>query len=262
MAENSLQEAIAALKAGRRKQARAILAHLLRQDPRNEEAWLWLSGAVERDSERLLCLHQVLAINPNNERARRGVELLLSKGVTLPPLVPAEPAPAVPPSAPPEHEPYPAELAGEAQPQAQMELAEVAPPEASAEEASTLPAVPVVAGEAEGVAEMEPPPLEAAPSVVPEAVSEVEEVVIGEAQPPTAGEQVVPEAQAVAETAPPAEAAPFVPPPIPEGFVLPEEGGAEAEAEPGLSLRALVVLIVILITLIAAITILLSQRGV
>ncbi|MER3544255.1 MAG: hypothetical protein C4311_06510 [Chloroflexota bacterium] len=248
VAENALQQAIAALKAGRRKQARAILAHLLRQDPHNEEAWLWLSGAVEQDSERLLCLRQVLAINPNNERARRGVELLLSKGVTLPPL-----APATPPSAPPEHEPYPAEPAGEVQPQAQVEPAGAVPPEAGAKEA---PPPPVAAGEMEGVAEIEPPPLEAALPVVPEAVSQAEEVLIEEAQPPEAGEEAAPEAPAVAE------AAPFVPPPIPEGFVLPDEGGAEAEAEPGLSLRGLVVLILLLIILIAAITILLSQRGV
>lgn len=242
VAENALQQAIAALKAGRRKQARAILAHLLRQDPHNEEAWLWLSGAVEQDSERLLCLRQVLAINPNNERARRGVELLLSKGVTLPPL-----APAAPPAAPPEHEPHPAEPAGEVQPQAQVEPAEAVPPEAGAKEAPPPPVALVAAGEMEGVAEIEPPPLEAALPVVPE---------VEEAQPPEAGEEAAPEAPAVAE------AAPFVPQPIPEGFVPPDEGGAEAEAEPGLSLRRLVVLILLLIILIAAITILLSQRGV
>ncbi len=257
MAENALQQAIAALKAGRRKQARAILAHLLRQDPHNEEAWLWLSGAVEQDSERLLCLRQVLAINPNNERARRGVELLLSKGVTLLPL-----APAAPPSVPPEHEPHPAEPAGEVQPQAQVEPAEAVSPEAGANEAPPPPVAPVAAGEMEGVAEIEPPPLEAALPVAPEAVSKAGEVLIEEAQPPEAGEEAAPEAPAAAEAAPPAEAAPFVPPPIPEGFVLPDEGGAEAEAEPGLSLRGLVVLILLLIILIAAITILLSQRGV
>lgn len=251
VAENALQQAIAALKAGRRKQARAILAHLLRQDPHNEEAWLWLSGAVEQDSERLLCLRQVLALNPNNERARRGVELLLSKGVTLPPL-----APAAPPSTPPDHEPHLAEPAGEVQPQAQLELAEAVPPEAGAKEAPTPPAATGAAGEMEGVAEIEPPSLEAALPVAPEAVSKLEEALIEEAQPPEAGEETAPEAPAGAE------AAPFVPPPIPAGFVLPDEGGAEAEAEPGLSLRGLLVLIVLLIILIAAITILLSQRGV
>ncbi len=266
VADNSLQEAIAALKAGQRKRARAILAHLLRQDPRNEEAWLWLSGAVERDSERLLCLRQVLAINPDNERARQGVELLLSKGVTLPTLAPAEPAPAAPPSAPPDLAPSPAEPTGEAQSQAQPprqeELVEAAPPEAGSEKAPAPAPVPAVAGEAEGVAEEEPPLLEVVPPIAPEtpeAVSEVEEAIVEEAQPLEAGEETAPEAQTVAEVAPPVEAAPFVPP-IPEGFVLPDETGAEAE--PGLSLRGLLVLILLLIILIAAITILLSQRGV
>lgn len=232
MTENSLQEAIAALKAGRRKRARAILAHLLRQDPRNEEAWLWLSGAVERDSERLLCLRQVLAINPNNERARQGIELLLSKGVTLPILAPAEPAPVAPPPAPPELAPSPAELEGQAQPQAQPpaqeELAEATPREEALKEAP-------------------------APAPAPSAIAEAQAAIIEEAQPPEIREDTAPEAQAV-------EATPFVPPPVPQGFVLPEE--MEAEAEPSLSLRGLLVLILLLIILIAAITILLSQRGI
>lgn len=48
----------------------------LKQDERNETAWLWLSGAVDNDEERAICLENVLTINPANERARRGLEEL------------------------------------------------------------------------------------------------------------------------------------------------------------------------------------------
>jgi len=98
MEDNSLQEAIAALKAGQRSRARNLLVELLRRDARNEEAWLWLSGAVDKDSDRLICLRQVLAINPDNARARQGVEQLLQRGVTAPDLATIEPGEVAQPS--------------------------------------------------------------------------------------------------------------------------------------------------------------------
>jgi tetratricopeptide (TPR) repeat protein len=76
MADGLLQEGIAALKRGDKARARACLLAVVRQEERNELAWLWLSGAVEKDEERIFCLEKVLAINPANERARRGLAWL------------------------------------------------------------------------------------------------------------------------------------------------------------------------------------------
>ncbi len=71
-----LASAIAAAKAGNKAEARQLLAQVLRNDPQNEPAWLWLSGVVGTDDERIDCLERVLAINPGNPHARRGLAVL------------------------------------------------------------------------------------------------------------------------------------------------------------------------------------------
>jgi len=78
-----LDQAIAALKAGRKVEARRLLEGILAADRYNENAWLWMSGAVDTDAERIVCLENVLTLNPYNERARKGLEQL---GRTPPPL--------------------------------------------------------------------------------------------------------------------------------------------------------------------------------
>jgi len=74
--DDLLQQGIAVFKTGQKTEARDLLLQVVEQDERNEMAWLWLSGAVDTDAERLTCLENVLAINPNNGMAKRGVETL------------------------------------------------------------------------------------------------------------------------------------------------------------------------------------------
>jgi tetratricopeptide (TPR) repeat protein len=50
-------------------------------DERNEQAWLWLSGVVDTDEDRLICLENVLMLNPENVRARAGLRWLQQRGV-------------------------------------------------------------------------------------------------------------------------------------------------------------------------------------
>jgi hypothetical protein len=73
---DTLKRAIAAAKAGRKAEARRLLEMVLDADERNERAWLWLSDVVESDEERIVCLENVLTINPENEMARKGLALL------------------------------------------------------------------------------------------------------------------------------------------------------------------------------------------
>jgi hypothetical protein len=84
MANDLLQQGIAALRAGNKAQARQLLARAIQEDPRNEQAWLWLSGTVDNDEERLECLNRVLAIDPNNEMAQRGLATLRQKQPSQP----------------------------------------------------------------------------------------------------------------------------------------------------------------------------------
>jgi tetratricopeptide (TPR) repeat protein len=71
-----LSDGIAAAKAGRAEKARELLIRLLELDPDSERAWLWMSDLVP-DDEKIICLQNVLEINPANELARLGLAHLL-----------------------------------------------------------------------------------------------------------------------------------------------------------------------------------------
>jgi hypothetical protein len=99
-----LNRAIVAAKAGRKVEARQLLEAVLDADERNEWAWLWLSGVVDSDEERTICLENVLSINPDNQAARRGLAMLqaaASASVIKPLPAPGPAEVAAPPSPPP-----------------------------------------------------------------------------------------------------------------------------------------------------------------
>lgn len=77
--EDLLKQGIAALNAGRKTEARRLLVQVVQQDEYNEMGWLWLSGAVDTDEGRCICLENVLAINPGNEAAQRGIKVLRNR---------------------------------------------------------------------------------------------------------------------------------------------------------------------------------------
>ena len=65
------EQGIAALKEGRREEARQLLMDAVMQNPRDAAAWLWLAGMLDDDSEqRADCLRCVLEIEPDNTTAR------------------------------------------------------------------------------------------------------------------------------------------------------------------------------------------------
>jgi tetratricopeptide (TPR) repeat protein len=76
MSEEMLKQGIAAFKAGRTAEAGELFLQVLERDPDNEMAWLWLSGTVETERDRLECLERVVEINPYNGIAQRGIETL------------------------------------------------------------------------------------------------------------------------------------------------------------------------------------------
>jgi len=74
-----IQNAIAAIKANRRAEGRQLLEQILAHDEHNEQAWLWLSGCVDTLEEQKICLENVIAINPQNHKAIRGLDALTKK---------------------------------------------------------------------------------------------------------------------------------------------------------------------------------------
>ena len=78
--EALLSQGVAAAKAGKEDEARNLLSQVLDLDPDNERAWLWMSGVVPHE-EKIVCLQNVLEINPSNRLALLGLESLLKKSV-------------------------------------------------------------------------------------------------------------------------------------------------------------------------------------
>jgi hypothetical protein len=62
--DQTLDQSIAAYKADDMALASKLLADAIKIDPNNERAWLWLSGIVSTDSERLFCMKRLLSTIP------------------------------------------------------------------------------------------------------------------------------------------------------------------------------------------------------
>lgn len=73
-----LDEAIEAIREGDKHEGRRLLEQILETEEDNEEVWLWLSSVVDTDEDREICLENVLALNPNNIIAEKGLEALRS----------------------------------------------------------------------------------------------------------------------------------------------------------------------------------------
>ncbi len=64
-----LLDAIDLIEAGRKAEARPILRGLIRENSDFEDAWLWMSVAVDSVDQSIVSLENVLRINPSNTRA-------------------------------------------------------------------------------------------------------------------------------------------------------------------------------------------------
>lgn len=64
-----LLDAIELIESDRRDSACDVLRQLIREDGDFEDAWLWMSVAVDSLDQSTLCLDNVLRINPSNLHA-------------------------------------------------------------------------------------------------------------------------------------------------------------------------------------------------
>lgn len=78
-----VEEGIRAAKARQMNEARQILEQAIELDERNVQAWLWLSGVVDTNEDRRICLENVLAIEPDNAAAMKGLTRL-NERLTVP----------------------------------------------------------------------------------------------------------------------------------------------------------------------------------
>jgi hypothetical protein len=100
--DNLIEQGKAAIKAGRKDEAKAALTKAVELDEASEQGWLWLSACVESVEEQQICLENVLAINPANEKAKKGLAAITQKSAKpSAPAAPPPPPPAAKPAAPP-----------------------------------------------------------------------------------------------------------------------------------------------------------------
>jgi hypothetical protein len=72
----SLEQAVAHIQAGELEKGKQILAQVLKQNPRDESAWLWLALSVTDVEQERYCFERVLKINPQNQHAIEGLRRL------------------------------------------------------------------------------------------------------------------------------------------------------------------------------------------
>jgi hypothetical protein len=81
-----LEQAAAHIREAEIDKARTILIEVLKQNPSDEDAWLWMSKCVTEPEQKRYCFERVLKINPQNQYAVRGLRHL-----TKPASPPAQP---------------------------------------------------------------------------------------------------------------------------------------------------------------------------
>jgi tetratricopeptide (TPR) repeat protein len=72
-----LQQAMSAVRAGHELTARDIFLEVVEINPRNETAWMWLTGLLDDLDDCIYACQQVLEINPNNAHVNQYLGQLL-----------------------------------------------------------------------------------------------------------------------------------------------------------------------------------------
>ncbi|MBI9051738.1 MAG: hypothetical protein JEZ00_20115 [Anaerolineaceae bacterium] len=75
MTSDPLSQAVSLIKSGNKEAGKNLLIKLVKTDPYNENAWLWLAS-VTSGEQRIYGLQKALAINPQNEKARTYLDKL------------------------------------------------------------------------------------------------------------------------------------------------------------------------------------------
>jgi len=65
--------AMAASRAGNKARTRECLQEAVRLDPNSETSWQWLATVLDDPADATLAWERVLALNPNNEKAKSGI---------------------------------------------------------------------------------------------------------------------------------------------------------------------------------------------
>ena len=74
--DETLNQAVSYIKAGEIDKARKLLIQILKDNPKNELAWMWMTHCVTTREQQRECYKRVLEINPENKFAQDGLKKL------------------------------------------------------------------------------------------------------------------------------------------------------------------------------------------
>jgi hypothetical protein len=86
VATSKLEQAIGLIKTGQKTAAHPLLIEILREQPQNDTAWLWMAAALREPEKQREALQIALQINPNNETAKKGLARMGGPASPPPPL--------------------------------------------------------------------------------------------------------------------------------------------------------------------------------
>lgn len=78
-----LRKALQAARSGKELTARDLFQQVVRIDPENEVAWVWLSGLLDPFEDKIVACERVLSINPHNDKVRKYLEELRREDLVL-----------------------------------------------------------------------------------------------------------------------------------------------------------------------------------
>ena len=81
-----LEQAVADIKAGNTEEGKRLLVEIIRQNPRDENAWLWMTKCVTDIGQKRDCFERVLKVNPQNPHAIEGLRRLNNPALPYPQL--------------------------------------------------------------------------------------------------------------------------------------------------------------------------------
>lgn len=84
MSAELLRQGVDAARAGRKTDARDLLIRVVEVEPRNELAWMWLTGLVDDLEDKIIACENVLAINPANDKVKAYLDCLLQQRMPVP----------------------------------------------------------------------------------------------------------------------------------------------------------------------------------
>lgn len=68
--EDRIEQAVRHIELGDKMAAMKLLAQVIKEEPENEEAWIWMAEVVDDPVKKEQCLEKVLQINPENQDAQ------------------------------------------------------------------------------------------------------------------------------------------------------------------------------------------------